>query len=152
MPLASADDSDVAGAKENSSITFGCSGHAPDEKNPPHFASGAEVKFEVSAIFGEGATVALVDPETSAIRQPLYDAETTIGHLRFVGGEEATIVWTRMSGADGALTGGAILSDGDVLALTVERAAQGATQRPFVLFAAASASLVRGTCAPAAAR
>jgi hypothetical protein len=72
-------------------------GSRPDEKNPPHFASGAEVKFEVSATFGEGATVALVDPETSALRQPLYDAETTIGHPRFVGGEEATIVWTRMS-------------------------------------------------------
>ena len=129
--LSWSDNSAVAGAKENSSITFDCSGHAPNEKNPPHFASGAEVKFEVSATFGEGATVALVDPETSAIRQPLYDAETTIGHLRFVSGEEATIVWTRMSGADGALMGGAILSDGDVLALTVERAAQGATQRPF---------------------
>ncbi len=57
-----------------------------------------------------------------------------------------------MSGADGALMGEAIMSDGDVLALTIERAAQGATQRPFVLFAAASASLVRGTCAATAHR
>ena len=107
------------------------------------------MKFGVSATFGEGATIALVDPETNAIRQPLYDAETTIGHLKFSGGEETTIVWTRMSGADGALMGEAILSDGDVLALTIERAAQGTAQRPFVLFAAASASLVRGTCASA---
>ena len=107
------------------------------------------MKFEVSATFGEGATVALVDPETNAIRQPLYDAETTVGHLRFAGGEETTIVWTRMSGAAGALMGEAIMSDGDVLALTVDPVAQGTAQRPFTLFAAASASIVRGTCVPA---
>ncbi|MGB7972953.1 MAG: hypothetical protein WCF81_01095 [Roseiarcus sp.] len=98
------------------------------------------MKFEVSATFGEGATVALVDPETSAVLKPHYDAETTIGHLQFVRGEETTIVWTRMWGSNGALMGEAILSDSDVLALTIERAVQGATQRPFILFAAASAS------------
>jgi hypothetical protein len=53
--LSWSDNSAVAGAKETSSITFDCAGHAPDEKSPPHFASGSEVKFEVSATFGEGA-------------------------------------------------------------------------------------------------
>ena len=38
------------------------------------------------------------------------------------------------------------MSDGDVLALTIEQGSE-ATQRPFVLFAAAAASLFRGTCA-----
>ena len=61
---------------------------------PSPFASGDEAKFEVSATFGEGAIVALVDPETSAIRQPLYDAESTSGRLSFSDGEETTIVWT----------------------------------------------------------
>jgi hypothetical protein len=150
--LSWSDNSAVAGAKENSSITFDCAGHAPDEKSPPHFASGSEVKFEVSATFGEGAIVALVDPETNAILKPLYDAESTSGHLKFSDGEETTVVWTRMSGADGALMGEAILSDGEVLALTIERAAQGTANRLFVLFAAAPPSLVRGTCASAAFR
>ena len=138
-----------AGARENSSITFDCAGYGSDEKNTPRFASGAEVKFEVSAAFGEGAIVALVDPETNAIVKPLYDAESTSGHLKFSDGEETTVVWTRMSGVDGALTGEAIMSDGDVLALTIEPSPQG-TQRPFTLFAAVSANLVRGTCAVAA--
>jgi hypothetical protein len=97
-------------------------------------------------------TVALVDPETSAVLRPLYDAETTVGRLSFGDGEETTIVWTRMSGADGTLMGEAIMSDGDVLALTIEQGSQGTTQRPFVLFAAAQASLVRGTCAAASRR
>ena len=61
-----------------------------------------------------------------------------------------TIIWTRMSG--GALMGEAILSDGEVLALTIERAAQETANRSFVLFAAAPPSLVRGTCASAALR
>ena len=38
-----------------------------------------------------------------------------LGLLTFGGGEETTIAWTRMSGADGALMGEAILSDGDAL-------------------------------------
>ena len=94
----------------------------------------------------------LVDPETNAILKPLYDAESTSGHLIFSDGEETTVVWTRMSGADGALMGEAILSDGEVLALTIERAAQETANRSFVLFAAAPPSLVRGTCASAALR
>jgi hypothetical protein len=123
-----------------------CSGRASEGRGPPSFASAGEAKFTVTATFGDGATVALVDPETSKVLKPLYDAETTIGQLGFAGGEETTIVWTRMSGADGALMGEAILSDGDVLALTVDPA-QGTAQRSFTLFAAESATLVRGTCA-----
>jgi hypothetical protein len=38
-------------------------------------------------------------------------------------------------------------SDGDVFALSIERAPEGAADRTFVLFAAASARLYRGTCA-----
>jgi hypothetical protein len=143
--LSRAEDSSVAGA------TFDCVGRTSDERGPPSFASGGEAKFQVSATFGEGAIVALVDPETSTVRQPLYDAESTTGHLRFSDGEETTIVWTRMSGAEGVLVGEAIMSDGDVLALTIEQGPE-ATQRPFVLFAAAPASLFRGTCAAAAHR
>jgi hypothetical protein len=130
-------------------LTFHCAGRASEDGSLPAFAVGGETKFEVSATFGEGAIVALVDPETSAVLKPLYDAETTVGHLRFSDGEDATIVWTRMSGADGALMGEAIMSDGDVLTLTIEQASEGMSQRPFVLFAAAPASLVRGACATA---
>ena len=149
--LSWAEDTSASGAKEAPSVTFDCVGRTSNERSLPSFASGGEAKFEVSATFGEGAIVALVDPETSMVRQPLYDAESTTGHLRFGDGEETTIVWTRLSGADGALVGGAIMSDGDVLALTIEQGSD-ATQRPFVLFAAAPASLFRGTCAAVADR
>jgi hypothetical protein len=144
-PLSWADYSSAAGAKEPVSVTFDCAGRPSDEKSLPTFASGAEAKFKVSATFGEGAIVALVNPETNALLKPLYDAETTTGHLSFGDGEETTIVWTRMSGVDGVLVGEAITSDGDVLALTIEQGSE-ATQRPFVLFAATSASLFRGSC------
>ena len=150
--LSWAEDTSASAAKAAPSVTFDCVGRTSNERSLPSFASGGgEAKFEVSATFGEGAIVALVDPETSLVRRPLYDAESTTGHLRFGDGEETTIVWTRMSGADGALVGGAIMSDGDVLALTIEQGPD-ATQRPFVLFAAAPASLLRGTCAAVADR
>ena len=61
--LSWANDSPVTGAKEASSITFECAGRTSDEKNLAAFSTGAEVKFEVSVTFGEGAIVALVDPE-----------------------------------------------------------------------------------------
>jgi hypothetical protein len=146
--LSSAQDSSVAGAKKASSITFDCVGSTSDERSLPSFASRGETKFEVSATFGEGAIVALVNPESDAVLKPLYDAETTTGHLSFGDGQETTIVWTRMSGVDGVLVGEAIMSDGDVLALTIEQGSE-ATQRPFVLFAAAPASLFRGSCGAA---
>jgi hypothetical protein len=126
-------------------MTFDCVGRASDENSLPSFASAGGAKFEVSATFGEGAIVALVSPETNAVLKPLYDAETTTGHLSFSNGDETTIAWTRMSGVDGVLVGEAITSDGDVLALTIERGSE-AVQRPFVLFAATSASLFRGNC------
>jgi hypothetical protein len=131
------------------SVIFDCAGRTSDAKNLPPFASGAQVKFEVSATFGEGAIVALVDPETSAVRQPLYDAESTSGRLNFNDSDETTIVWTRLSGADGALVGEAIMSDGDVLALSIEQGSEASTERRFVLFAAASASLFQGACTAA---
>jgi hypothetical protein len=131
------------------SITFDCAGRISEGRSLPSFASGAEAKFEVFATFGEGAIVALVDPETSAVLEPLYDAEATSGHLRFSDGEETTIVWRRMSGAGGTLMGEAIMGDGDVLALAIENGSEAMMQRPFVPFAEAPASLVRGTCAAA---
>jgi hypothetical protein len=133
-------------------MTFDCAGRTSQAGSFPSFASSGEAKFEVTATFGEGAIVALVDPETSAIRQLLYDAESTSGRLSFSDGEETTIVWTRMSGGDGALIGEAIMSDGDVLSLSIEQRTEGTAHRQFVLFAAAHASLFRGTCAAAAHR
>jgi hypothetical protein len=149
--LSWADDSSVTSAKQVFSVTFACAGRTSEGESLPSFASSAEAKFEVTATFGEGAVVALVDPETSAIRQPLYDAESTSGRLSFSDGEETTVVWTRMSGADGALVGEAIMSDGDVLGLTIEQGSD-ATQRLFVLFSAAPATLFHGTCTAAAHR
>ena len=133
-------------APAETELTFHCAGHASEGGSLPAFASGAEVKFEVSASFGEGAIVALVDPATNAVRQRLYDAESTSGRLRLGNGEETTIVWTRMSGVDGALVGEAITSDGDVLALSIDPASGGTAGRPFVLFEAAQASQFRGAC------
>ena len=150
--LAGANESPAPDAAHTQSIILDCNGRASEGSGPTSFASGGETGFEVNATFGEGATVALIDPETSAVLKPLYDAETTIGQLRFGGGEETTVVWTRMSGADGALMGEALLSDGEALALTIERAAQGTADRSFLLFAAAQPSLVRGTCASTALR
>ena len=58
-------------------------------------------------------------------------------------GEEATIAWMRMSGPPARPMGAAIMSEGDELALTIEEGSHEATQRPFLLFSAASANLCR---------
>jgi hypothetical protein len=151
-PLSRAEQASPPVEREAFGLTFDCAGRTSEGRDAPPFASGAEAKFEVSATFGEGALVALVDPETGAVRRPLYDAESTSGRLRFSDGEETTIVWTRMSGADGVLVGEAIMGDGDVLALTIERGSEGGTERPFVLFSAEPTSLFRGACVAAGRR
>jgi len=134
-------------AERTPSVTLACAGRLAFGLAPPSFASGSELTFEASVTFGEGEILALVDPETKAVERVLYDAESTSGSLRFKDGDESTIVWTRMSGAAGPLLGQAIASDGDVATLSIERAPEGSRDRPFVLFATASASLYRGTCA-----
>jgi hypothetical protein len=126
------------------SMKLNCSGRLGVGQSPPAF--GSDLSFEVSVSFGEGEILALVDPETKAVERTLYDAESTYGSLRVKDGSEATVVWTRTSGAAGPLLGQAIASDGDVIALSIGRAPEGSSDRPFVLFAAASASVYRGTC------
>jgi hypothetical protein len=141
----------AATANERASgvMKLDCDGKVALGQGKPTFTNGPELAFRVSASFGGGETLALVDPETRAVQRTLYDAEVTYGSLQFRDGDEATIVWTRMSGAAGPLLGQAIGSDGDILALSIDRAPEGASDRPFVLFATASGSLYRGTCSTA---
>ena len=137
-----------AGAPAAQSMKLECAGRLTVGQSLPSFAGGPELSFAVSVSFGEGEILALIDPETKAVERTLYDAESTYGSLRFNDGYETTVVWTRMSGAAGPLLGQAIASDGDVIALSIARAPEGSSDRPFVLFATASAALYRGTCAP----
>lgn len=109
-------------------------------------AAEATLDFEVSVQFGEGEMLALVDPETSKVETVLYDAEVTSGLLRFKGGDDRRIVWTRMSGQTGPLVGEAVASDGDIVALSIERRTTDVDERPFALFAAAGGSAYRGVC------
>jgi hypothetical protein len=134
----------LAGGDEGEgSLRLDCAG----TRIPGVGVGAGEVAFAVSATFGEGEILALVDPETKAVERTLYDAEATSGALRFKDGSEATIVWTRMSGVSGPLLGQAIASDGDVVALSIDRAPDSSAGRPFTLFRAAGADLYRGVCA-----
>src|SRR5579872_2593509 len=65
--LSRAEDSSAPTEKGAIGLTFDCAGRASEEKSLPTFANGAEAKFEVTATFGEGAIVVLVDPQTSAV-------------------------------------------------------------------------------------
>ncbi len=142
-----ADDNPAAGGQRAPDAKLECSGELALGRGLSSLAVRAKLSFEVSISFGEGEILALVDPESSKVEKVIYDAELTSGSMRLADGYEATIVWTRMSGSAGPLVGQAITGDGDVIALSVDRAAAGSTERPFVLFAAASASAYRGTCA-----
>ena len=136
----------AAERESGATIEFRCAGKLADDGSAAPGGKGPTLTFEVSAAFGEGEILALVDPETRKLEQPLYDAETTSGPLRFGDGDAATIVWTRMSGRDGPLTGEAVLSDGNVAALSIDRPSEAAGARPFILFLAADVSLYRGVC------
>ncbi|HZZ61930.1 MAG TPA: hypothetical protein VFE63_12265 [Roseiarcus sp.] len=104
------------------------------------------LEFEVSLRFGEGEILALIDPETSKVDTILYDAEVTSGSLRFKGENERRVIWTRLSGVMGPLVGEAVDSDGDIVALSIERRAPDGGGRPFALFDASGGSAYRGVC------
>ncbi len=129
-------------------LDFLCDGQL--EPGRPARASDARssVEFEVTAHFGEGEILAMVDPDTSKIELILYDAEVTSGSLRFKDGDERRVIWTRMSGVTGPLVGEAIASDGNVVALSIEQEARDGVERPFALFSAADGSAYRGVCRP----
>ena len=128
------------------SLELACSGSLEFGRAFLSTAAEPRLDFEVSVQFGEGEILALVDPETSKVETVLYDAEVTSGLLRFKGGDDRRIIWTRMSGLIGPLVGQAVASDGDIIALSIERRTTEADERPFALFAAAGGSAYRGVC------
>lgn len=136
-----------ARAETGATIELSCAGGLAEGRSGAAVVKGTAIALEVSATFGEGEILALVEPQTRKIEPPLYDAEATSGALRFSDGDATTIIWTRMSGRDGPLLGVAVLSDGDVLTLSVDRPSGGAG-RAFALFLAADSSLYRGHCTP----
>ena len=136
-----------AGDEAGSAIELSCAGKLAEGGFAANGAKGSAVAVEASARFGEGGVLALVDPETRKVDRPLYDAEATSGPLLFSDGDATTIVWTRMSGREGPLLGQAVLSDGNVLALSIGRPSESGRERPFTLYLAGDGSLYRGVCA-----
>lgn len=77
--------------------------------------------FTVSVPFGEGAALALIDPESQAVRSMVYGADVLVGVFS-VSGDEWPVVWTRATSTRAALLGQVVRSDGHLITVVMGRA------------------------------
>lgn len=92
---------------------------SPGDTGPSSPAWGDS--FTVSVPFGEGAGLALIDPENQSVRSLVYGAEVLVGAFS-AGGDEWPVVWTRATSARAALLGQVVRSDGHIITVEIRRA------------------------------
>lgn len=102
-------------------------------------------EFSVTVTFGEGESLALLDPETGAPQGMVHRSDVLTG--QFVApAETGTIVWTRANSRRAPLVGLTVRSDGHVVTLMLDRAAASGPERALTVLDSASAAIWRGSC------
>lgn len=103
--------------------------------------------FSITVPFGEGESLALLDPETGAVRATIHASDVLAGTLRLPQ-ETLTLVWTRAMSRRAPLVGQAVRGDGHVVVLAVAAPRAGSGARLLQVFDTASALAWPGQCNP----
>lgn len=119
-------------------MSLACELNQPD--GPPWGTS-----FHLSVPFGEGAGVALVEPDSQHVVAMLHSADVLVGAFT-VAGDTARILWTRASSARAPLLGLVIQSDGNLLTIRVDRPSGNPVTRALKLFDTATDTVWPGHC------
>lgn len=133
-----------ARAETTMQLRFDCklgTSPAPAAQASPAWGSA----FTASIAFGEGESLALLDPETKAPQGTVHGADVLAGQFA-AGSETATLLWTRAHSSRGALVGLAIRPDGHVVTLVLERSAGGRDNRRVSVLDSASSKAWPGVC------
>jgi hypothetical protein len=101
--------------------------------------------FTATVPFGEGESLALLDPETANPRVTVHAADVLPGALRLPG-EDAVLLWSRAMSRRAPLVGQAIRANGHVVAVLLSRPRDDAGGRSLTLFDSESASAWDGQC------
>jgi hypothetical protein len=116
-----------------------------DQPDAPLWGTG----FHLSVPFGEGAGVALVEPDSQRVMAMLHSSDVLVGVFA-VAGDTARILWTRASSARAPLLGVVIQSDGHLLTIQVDRPFGNPATRPLKLFDTATDTIWPGHCSQVA--
>jgi hypothetical protein len=103
--------------------------------------------FAATVPFGEGHSLALLDPETGRPTTTVHSADVLAGRLGLPG-EEAVLLWTRAMSRRAPLVGQAIRPNGHGVTLLLARPA-GDGGRSLTLFDSETATAWQGTCSSA---
>jgi hypothetical protein len=132
-----------AAADDDVVLTFACDlAHAADS---PAATPDWGDAFTVTVPFGEGESLALLDPESGKVRATIHASDVLAGTLRLPQ-ETATLVWTRAMSRRAPLVGQAARSDGHLVVLALAAPRGGSGARALQLFDTASARAWNGQC------
>lgn len=104
--------------------------------------------FAATLPFGEGRSLALLDPETGRPAMTVHAADVLAGALRLPG-EEAVLLWTRAMSRRAPLVGQAIRANGHGVTLLLSRPEGEGGARSLTLFDSEGARAWSGSCAGA---
>jgi hypothetical protein len=125
-------------------LTMTCNGRvAASVANSPQ---NREIAFEVRIHTDDGNLLGLVDEESGRVQRLAYDAEISIGSIRFSDGVAQELMWTREKNNGGDFIGEAIRGDGQISALRISKANPISPDYDFVLFETESRSMSEGAC------
>ncbi|MFO1151377.1 MAG: hypothetical protein U1E62_23630 [Alsobacter sp.] len=142
LPRAFADDDLV--------LTFACEAETQASGVPAESLAWGRA-FTVTVPFGEGESLALLDPETAKPRVTVHAADVLPGALRLPG-EDAVLLWSRAMSRRAPLVGQAIRANGHVVALVLSRPRDASGDRTLTLFDSERAAAWNGLCREGPAR
>jgi hypothetical protein len=102
-------------------------------------------EFRVTVPFGEGESLALLDPETARPRITVHAADVLPGALKLPG-EDAVLLWSRAMSRRAPLVGQAIRANGHVVTVLLSRPRDGSGDRSLTVFDSESAAAWDGQC------
>lgn len=101
--------------------------------------------FTASVPFGEGSGLALIDPESQAVRSMVYGTDVLVGSFS-ASGNEWPVMWTRATSARAALLGQVVRSDGNLISLVIGRAQPSGSTRDGQIYDTQSTKAWRLQC------
>jgi hypothetical protein len=133
-----------AAAEDDVVLSFACAVESQASGAPAGGPAWGR-ELTVTVPFGEGESLALLDPETARPRVTVHPADVLPGALRLPG-EDAVLLWSRAMSRRAPLVGQAIRANGHVVTVLLSRPRDAGGDRTLTLFDSEGAATWDGQC------
>jgi len=125
-------------------VTLSCRGRS--EAAPSLSPAPRDVAFEAKIFTDDGDLLGIVDEESGKVQALAYDAEISLGSLKFENQSEVQAFWTRGKNNGGDFVGEAIGANGEITAVRIMSKINAAAGSEFVLFDTEREETFKGIC------